>query len=71
MPDRVLVQKCYESDYDPNTETCSSVWWDYETEPSMLPALTVAEAQGIAAAIALLWAVAWCYKQIGKQIDKS
>ncbi len=63
------VQGCYAADYDPATNTCTSVYLIPQT--AGLPALSLADAQSIGAACALLWAVAWVIRRMMKQIDQA
>ena len=65
----VLVPACLEADFDASTGQCTAVIWI--PQPSLLPELTVEGAQAIGAAVALLWAVAFVFRLIRKQIDKS
>lgn len=63
----VLVQACMEADFDAATQTCTAPFWI--PQPSVVPALTVAEAQQIGTAIAFLLAVAWVFRRVRKAIE--
>ncbi len=62
-----LVQVCDLADYDPQTYTCTSPY--YEPQSTVLPVLSIADAQEIGMAVALLWAVAWIIRRIMRFID--
>lgn len=64
-----LVQVCLESDYDAATATCASPY--YAPHGGGWPALSLDDAQAIGAACALLWAVAWIFRRLKKQLDQS
>ncbi|MCW0399805.1 hypothetical protein NB688_002856 [Xanthomonas sacchari] len=65
----VFVPACLERDLDAQTGTCSAPIWI--PQPSLLPELTVADAQSIGQAIALLWAVAYAFRLVRKKIQQS
>jgi len=65
----VLVQACMEADFDAATQTCTAPYWI--PQPTVLPALSVADAQQIGLAIAFLLACAWVIRRVKKQIDQS
>ena len=65
----VLVQACMEADFDAATQTCTPPYWI--PQPTVLPALSVADAQQIGLAIAFLLACAWVIRRVKKQIDQS
>ncbi|MFC6838830.1 hypothetical protein [Xanthomonas theicola] len=65
----VFVPACLERDFDAQTGTCSAPIWI--PQPSLLPGLTVADAQSIGQAIVLLWAVAFVFRLIRKVIQRS
>jgi hypothetical protein len=64
-----LVQVCLEADYNAETQTCASPY--FAPQGSGLPSLTLEQANEIGAAIALLWAVAWCIRRMMKTLDQS
>ena len=64
-----VVRGCLESDFDAATGTCvTEIWIPQQTS---LPALTVAEAQEIGVAFALLWAIAFVFRRLRKFIDQA
>lgn len=63
MPQKILA--CVE--YDEGTNTCTTQAWI--DQPALLPSLTVADAQQIGLAFALLWATAYIFKLAKKTID--
>ena len=65
----VLVPACLESDLDAASGTCTVPIWI--PQPSLLPDLTVGEAQAIGTAIALLWAVAFVFRRVRKFINQA
>ena len=65
----VLVQACLEADFDAATQTCTAPYWI--PQPTILPALSVADAQQIGMAIAFLLAVAWVFRRVIKQLNQS
>lgn len=65
----VLVPACLEADLDTATGTCTAVMWI--PQPSLLPELTVSDAQAIGSAVALLWAIAYVFRLIRKKIQQS
>lgn len=64
----VLVPSCLEANYDVETGTCSQPVWI--PQPSILPELTVADAQALGLAFAGLWALAFVFRRIRKFIDQ-
>jgi hypothetical protein len=63
------VQGCYLADYDTATNTCTTVYLIPQT--AGLPAMSLADAQEIGVALALLWAVAWVIRRVKRLIDQS
>lgn len=64
----VLVPACLEADFDAATGTCSSPIWI--PQPSIIPELTIADAQALGLAFAGLWALAFVLRRIRKFIDQ-
>lgn len=65
----VLVQACLEADFNAETGTCAAPIWI--PQPSMIPALTIADAQQISGAIALLFAVAFVFRLLRKFLNQA
>ncbi len=65
----VLIPACREADLDPAAGMCTEVIWI--PQPSLLPELPVEDAQAIGASIALLWATAFAFRLIRKQLQQS
>ena len=59
-----LVQKCELADYDTGTHVCAQPYWD--TESTVIPSLSIADAKELGMAIALLWAGAFAWRYIRK-----
>jgi hypothetical protein len=55
---------CDETDFDAVAGTCSTA--HYELAPTGLPALSIAEAQAIGTKMALVFALAWCFRRVRK-----
>lgn len=66
--DAALVLSCLPADYDAATATCAAPFYSFP-EPAF-PTMTIADAQEIGMAIALLWATAWCLKMLRKAIQE-
>lgn len=64
-----VVRGCLESDFDAATGTCAAEIWI--PQPSIIPELTIADAQTIGVACAYLWAVAFVFRRIRKFLDQS
>jgi hypothetical protein len=64
-----LAQYCHEADYTASSGTCAAPYYGPAT--GLFPALSVADAQSIGQAIAVLWALAWCIRRIKRFIDQS
>lgn len=64
----VLVRGCLESDFDAETGTCAAEIWI--PQPSIIPELTIADAQAIGLAIAGVWAVAFVFRLIRKLLNQ-
>ncbi len=64
-----LVQMCHEADFNGQTMTCTAPYW--EAESTVLPTLSIADAQTIGMSIAFLWAVAWAFRRIAKFLNQS
>jgi len=62
----VLIPACLESNLDTATGNCTAMIWI--PQPSLLPDLSIEDAQLIGAKIALLWAVAYVFRLIRKSI---
>jgi hypothetical protein len=65
----VLVIACKVEDYNATTEVCAAPFYTYPPS-SVLPALTLADAQALSVAIAYLWAVAWGIRRLKKLLDQ-
>lgn len=63
------VLGCRDVDFNPQTGTCAAPY--YIPQTTGFPALSIADAQTIGAACALLWAAAWVIRRIKKQLDQS
>ena len=63
---------CTQLDIDPlsGQQTCQT-WQELPPNPPILPELTIAEANQIAAAIITVLAVAWCFKTLAQFIKES
>lgn len=64
----VYVYACLPEDFDESTGTCAAAF--FIEQPSALPTLTIEHAAEIGAACALLFAVAWVFRRIGKAINQ-
>ncbi len=64
-----LAQYCHEADFTPATGTCAAPYWGPVS--AGLPPLSIADAQSIALAICLLWAVAFGFRRLTKMVDQS
>jgi hypothetical protein len=64
----VLVQSCLEADYNASTATCAAPIWN--PQEAGFPTLTIEGAQEIGTAIAVLWAVAWVFRQVRKAMQE-
>lgn len=65
----VLVIACKVEDYNTTTGECAAPFYTYPPS-SVLPALTIGDAQAIGTAVALLWAVAWSIRRLKKMLDQ-
>lgn len=65
----VLVRGCLESNFDATTGTCTAEVW--VPQSPIFPELSIEDAQLIGAKIAVLWAVAFTFRVIRKQINRS
>lgn len=63
----VLVPACLERDFDTGTGTCAQVIWI--PQPSMIPELTVEDAQQLGLAIAGLLALAFVLRLLRKFLE--
>jgi hypothetical protein len=63
-----LVRGCLESDFDAATGTCAAEIWI--PQPSIIPELTIADAQSIGIAVAYVWAVAFVFRLIRKTLNQ-
>jgi hypothetical protein len=64
----VWVQSCAEADFNAATQTCAAPIWT--PEASALPTMSIADAQQIGMAIALLWAVAWGIRMVKRTLNE-
>lgn len=65
----VLVPACLEADLDAATGTCTAPIWI--PQPTLLPDLSIGDAQQIGAAVAVLFAVAFVFRRVRKFLDQS
>jgi hypothetical protein len=63
----VYVLACAHEDFDAQAGTCAQEIWI--PQPSVIPELTIADAQQIGMAIAFLLAVAFAARQVRKFLD--
>lgn len=63
MPQKILACVAY----DEATDTCTTQAWI--DQPALLPSLTIAGAQEIGVAFALLWATAYTFKLAKKALN--
>lgn len=64
----VYVLACDEADFDPQAGTCAQEIWI--PPPSVIPALSIEDAQQIGAQIALLLAVAFVFRTLRKYLEQ-
>jgi hypothetical protein len=64
-----VVRGCLEADFDAATGTCAQEIWI--PQQTVLPALSVEDAQAIALKIAVLWALAFVIRRLRKFIDQA
>jgi len=64
----VLVQACLESDYNAETHVCANPY--YIPQSTVLPPLSIADAQTIGLAMATVWALAWVIRRLKRMIDQ-
>ncbi len=57
---------CADSDYDASSGVCSHPVWVQIPDNGFLPPLPISDAAVIGVAICLCWAVAFCWRAIGK-----
>lgn len=65
----VLVAACLESDFDAATGTCHQVIWI--PQPSLIPELSVADAQLIGVNVAYVLAIAFVFRLLRKFLENS
>ena len=65
----VLVAACLERDFDAATGTCQQVIWI--PQPSIVPELTVADAQQIGVSVAYVLAIAFVFRLLRKFVETS
>lgn len=63
----VWVPACRDADFDTQTGTCTQEIWI--PQPSIIPELTIADAQQIGLSIAYLLAVAFVFRTIRKFLE--
>lgn len=68
MADQVLVASCRVVDFDAASGTCSAVF--YSAPESSMPTLSIADAQSIGLALALLWGSAFGLRMIRKALNE-
>lgn len=64
----VWVLSCAEADFDASAQTCAAPI--FTPQVSALPTLTVADAQSIGLAVALVWATAFVFRLLRKAINQ-
>ncbi|MDC7805223.1 hypothetical protein PQS31_00055 [Luteimonas sp BLCC-B24] len=65
----VLVAACLERDFDAATGTCQQVIWI--PQPSLIPELSVADAQQIGVSVAYVLAIAFVFRLLRKFLENS
>ena len=65
----VLVPACLERDFDAATGTCQQVIWI--PQPSIVPELSVADAQQIGVSVAYVLAIAFVFRVLRKFVETS
>lgn len=65
----VLVAACLERDFDAATGTCQQVIWI--PQPSIVPELSVADAQQIGVSVAYVLAIAFVFRVLRKFVETS
>lgn len=65
----VLVAACLERDFDAATGTCQQVIWI--PQPSIVPELSVADAQQIGVSVAYVLAIAFVFRLLRKFVETS
>lgn len=65
----VLVPACLESDFDAGAGTCTQVIWI--PQPTVIPELSVEDAQQIGLSVALLLAAAFVLRQLRKFLEQA
>lgn len=63
----VWVPACRDADFDPQAGTCAAEIWI--PQPSIVPELTVEDAQQIGMAVAVLLAVAFVFRVLRKFLE--
>lgn len=65
---QVWVVACADADFDTATYTCAQEIWI--PQPSIIPELTVEDAQLIGGAVALIWGVAFAFRLVRKALNQ-
>lgn len=65
----VWVLSCAEADFDASAQTCAAPI--FTPQASALPTLSIADAQFIGQAVALLWGTAFVFRLIRKFINQA
>lgn len=68
MSSPTLVQACLPADYNATTHVCAAPFWTYP--PTSFPTLSIADAQEIGVAFAMLFAVAYIFRVIRKALNQ-
>ena len=63
-----LVQHCAEADFNATTGECAAPFYSYPE--SVLPTLSISDAQTIGVALAALWATAWAFRMLRKTLNE-
>lgn len=64
-----LVLHCRETDFDAATQTCAAPFWSYPD--TIIPTLSIADAQTLAMSIAYLLAIAWAFRMFRRVINET
>lgn len=68
MAGETLVLTCRVADYDASTGVCAAPF--YSAPPSLVPALSIADAQAIGLSCALLLATAWAFRVARRALER-
>jgi hypothetical protein len=68
MADETLVLNCRVADFNASTGVCAAPF--YSAPQSALPTLTIADANAIGLAVAMLWGLAFSFRMFKKAINE-